>query len=93
MIHARLDYNHIQDPTGKIPEGEPVFLLRAQDQTAASVVRDWVRRNKQIAGHDEHAVALAEAHARLMDQWPNKKIADVPKGIDEEEPEPAAPAA
>ena len=32
MIHAREDYNRIQDPTGKIPADEPVFLLRAQDR-------------------------------------------------------------
>ena len=28
MKHARDDYNRIQDPAGKIPEDEPVFLLR-----------------------------------------------------------------
>ena len=32
MIHARDDYNRIQDPAGKIPADEPVFLLRAQDE-------------------------------------------------------------
>lgn len=30
MIHARPDYNRIQDPENKIPEDEPVFLLRAK---------------------------------------------------------------
>lgn len=32
MIHAREDYNRIQDPDGKIGEDEPVFLLRAKDK-------------------------------------------------------------
>ena len=41
MFHARKDYNRIQDPENKIPEDEPVFLLRAQDIVAAEVVRYW----------------------------------------------------
>lgn len=32
MIHAREDYNRIQDPKGLIPQDEPVFLLRGQDR-------------------------------------------------------------
>ena len=31
MIHARLDYQRIQDPEKKIGTNEPVFLMRAQD--------------------------------------------------------------
>lgn len=41
MKHAREDYNRIQDPEHKIPEDEPVFLLRGQDKVAASAVRYW----------------------------------------------------
>jgi hypothetical protein len=74
MKHARPDYNRIQDPENKIPENEPVFLLRAQDETAAAVVRFWASLNVQ---GDPHAVKLALDHARLMDQWPTKKQADV----------------
>lgn len=32
MIHARKDYNRIQDPEGKIEKDEPVFLIRAKDR-------------------------------------------------------------
>jgi hypothetical protein len=39
MIHARDDYNRIQDPMNKIPLLEPVFLLRAQDLFAAACVK------------------------------------------------------
>lgn len=78
MLHARPDYNpRIQDSENKIPADEPVFLLRAQDQTAAGLVREWARRNEQIAGHDPHAVKLAREHADLMDKWPVKKTSDV----------------
>lgn len=88
MIHARNDYQRIQDPNNTIPADEPVFLLRAQDQTAAETVRHWVKLNKkllketkdltpdQIKGRKK-AIALAEAHAFRMDDWPKKKAADV----------------
>lgn len=38
MLHARKDYMHIQDETGKVGENEPVFLLRAKDQLAPDTV-------------------------------------------------------
>lgn len=55
-----------------IPENEPVFLLRAQDKTAAETVRYWARLQplgqlRQMALH----------HADLMEDWPVKKTADL----------------
>lgn len=76
MKHARADYDRIQDPAGLIPENEPVFLLRAQDQTAAKTVMFWA--SLQPEGP---AKTLALAHACRMKDWPVKKIADVPEGI------------
>lgn len=85
MIHARNDYQRIQDPQSKIPADEPVFLLRAQDSTAAEVVRFWVRLNRRTLAADKKkdgdinvegrkkAIALAEAHAFCMDDWETKK--------------------
>lgn len=93
MIHARNDYQRIQDPQNKIPNDEPVFLLRAQDKTSAEVVRCWVRLNKKLLKDDikargalltkeelhgrKKAIALAESHAFRMDDWEKKKAADV----------------
>jgi hypothetical protein len=88
MIHARKDYNRIQDPglenPDLIPNGanpigkdEPVFLLRASDRTAAQVVRYWANVNEALKDGDQNAVELARCHADLMDQWPHKKTADV----------------
>jgi hypothetical protein len=66
-------------------------LLRAQDKTAAAVVRFWVRLQKKLLAEDrkaaggktvegesgrKKAIALAEAHAFRMDDWPKKKAAD-----------------
>ena len=77
MKHARPDYDRIQDPAGIIPDDEPVFVLRAQDRTAASVVRLWAEAQKTLDDRDDQAIALAEAHADLMDAWPTKHTADV----------------
>lgn len=76
MIHARKDYNRIQDPENKIPEDEPVFLLRAQDQVAAEVVRIWVVLHLARGG-DETIAVLAQRQAELMDEWPKHKPADL----------------
>lgn len=88
MIHARNDYKRIQDPENKIPADEPVFLLRAQDQTAADVVRYWIKLNRRLLLDSENltteekasrkkALVLAEAHVYRMEEWPVKKPADV----------------
>jgi len=42
MKHAREDYNRIQDPDEKIPDNEPVFLLRGQDVLAPNLLREVV---------------------------------------------------
>lgn len=76
MIHARKDYQHIQDATGKIPEDEPVFLLRAQDKAAAAAVRVWCTLHQMLGG--ESTIAdIAWNHAKKMDKWPKKKSADL----------------
>ena len=64
---------------GSTPIGatEPVFLLRAQDRTAAAVVRHWANLNEELLDHDPEAVELARTHADLMDKWPTHKTADV----------------
>jgi len=76
MIHARADYNRIQDPANKIPQDEPVFLLRGQDKVAAAAVRVWAALNDE-AGGDPEASRLAREHADKMDVWPTKKTADL----------------
>ena len=77
MIHAREDYNRVQDPENKIPQDEPVFLLRAQDETAAHVVRFWAFLNQNSAQHNI-LNKMALNHADKMDAWPVKKRADLP---------------
>lgn len=70
MLHSRKDYNEGKMDT--IPKDEPVFLLRAQDKSAASVVRYWAQYQPLGELRDK-----ALEHADLMDKWPVKKIADL----------------
>ncbi len=68
MIHARDDYNRIQDPSGKIGSDEPVFLLRAQDTSAPETLRFWAEENQRNGG-DASLSLLAEEHADRMENW------------------------
>jgi hypothetical protein len=77
MKHAREDYNRIQDPENLIPADEPVFLLRAQDQTAALVVAYWAALQINNCG-DAKAARLAFEQSIKMANWPNRKMPDVP---------------
>ena len=77
MKHARPDYDHIQDPYGRIPADEPVFILRAQDDLAVDLVRTWANLN-EARGGDHRMTQSARAHADLMEAWPKKKRADLP---------------
>lgn len=82
MKHARSDYDQIQDPSGKIPAEEPVFLLRASDMLAPNVVMHWALQAK-ANGCDPEIVAAAENQARAMLEWQQshgRKRPDMPKG-------------
>lgn len=82
MIHARDDYNRIQDPAHLIDDDEPVFLLRAQDKTAPAAVASWAELQYRLGGNREMA-RLALDHAERMQAWqvqhPERvKVADMP---------------
>jgi hypothetical protein len=74
-----MDYERIQDPSGKIPVNEPVFLIRGQDSVGGDAVRAWA--DLYLAkGGDPRIAESARAQAILMDAWSVKKLADVPPG-------------
>lgn len=78
MRHARKDYERIQDPEGKIPEEEPVFLIRGQDVSAPAALRYWAAEHRANGGADELA-CLAELQAAEMEKWQRshvQKVAD-----------------
>jgi hypothetical protein len=80
MKHARDDYNRIQDPARLIPDDEPVFLLRGQDQFAAEVLRYYAYLVQRSKGHDEMLVQRTVDQAAAMDAWPKKKAPDLAFG-------------
>jgi hypothetical protein len=67
MRHGRSDYDRrIQDIAGKIPQDEPVFLIRARDPAAVESVRDYARRVKAMGG-EERVVQRAADQADAME--------------------------
>lgn len=85
MLHARRDYNRIQDPENKIPEDEPVFLLRAQDKLAPELLLDWSKRLRLNGGNPTMAT-MVENHAQKMIIWQkvkNSKLPDLDPTSDE----------
>lgn len=87
MLHASPDYAHIQDPTGKIPADEPVFLLRGQDPVAPLTILFWADIARK-AGAGPDLIEAAGAQAMRMIEWQKVHGAKVPDGL-----KPQAPAA
>jgi len=82
MIHARDDYNRIQDPDNLIPEDEPVFLIRAKDILGPSAVQAWVNLARACRV-DGAMVEAAEKQAQRMRDYQKQngsQIPDMPKG-------------
>ena len=80
MFHARSDYDRIQDPEGKIPDNEPVFLIRGQDIVAPDVLDCWADLHVKRGGSYVIADAV-KIHAERMRTWQREqcaKVADVP---------------
>ncbi len=85
MLHARPDYNRrIQDSENKIPQDEPVFLLRGQDIFAPELLLRWAAKMRLYAKDKDMAETMAkmvEEHAMKMLEWQkngeNRKEPDI----------------
>ena len=77
MIHAREDYNRIQDPYGKIPHDEPVFLIRGQDRAAPGAVEAWANLAEAM-GADPVIIILARNQADMMRDYQESCANKVP---------------
>lgn len=70
MIHARSDYNRIQDPEGKIGEDEPVILFRAQDKLFLGVLYSYRSDLTGDGFRDDHPMVRAiDAHIERTYEW------------------------
>lgn len=72
MVHFREDYNRIQDPKGLIPEDEPVFLLRGQDELAPALLLRWAAELR-LRGGDKEMARLVEDGAQMMIEYQKKR--------------------
>ncbi len=75
MRHAHPKFRGVQDADKRIPEDEPVFLLRAQDSLAAGLVLQWADELEGQGGSIELA-DTARRWAKEMELWPIKKLPD-----------------
>lgn len=83
MKHARADYDRIQDPAGKIPENEPVFLIRGQDLAAPAALRAYASLAHEIGASNDLVMRVLN-HARLMEEWQRevaRKTPDIPEPL------------
>jgi hypothetical protein len=77
MKHARADYDRIQDPAGKIPDDEPVFLIRGQDLAAPDALRAYAKlAHKAGAANDVITATLDQA--RRMEDWQRTRARKTP---------------
>ena len=68
MRHAREDYKRFQDPEEKIPEDEPVFLIRAQDAVGPEAVKAYAEiLERRFPG--SQVASLADEWADEMAEW------------------------
>jgi len=86
MKHAREDYNRIQDPDGKIPADEPVFLLRGQDVLAPDTLRYWADKLRHKY-RNHHMAKMVEDHADAMVEWQKTHKVSIPDLPGKEEQE------
>lgn len=59
----------------KAADNEPLFVLRAQDSLAPTIIRAWAARARR-AGCSEDKVQEAYVIAEEMEHWPNRKLPD-----------------
>lgn len=71
MLHARDDYNRIQDPENKIGADEPVMLFRAQDIWMPQVLAFYANC-VELTGGDPNIIAATRLHVQRAIEWQQK---------------------
>lgn len=80
MKHARADYNRIQDPHKKIPDDEPVFLLRGQDMATPAAMGAWLVEAERIGAKSDILDAVRYHLGRVIQfQSQYRKVPDLPE--------------
>lgn len=71
MIHARKDYDPIQDPRNKIAEDEPVILFRAKDKWFLFILWFYILI-LTITGGQKEMIESLKNHSTLSMDWQKK---------------------
>lgn len=93
MKHARKDYNRIQDPGytddkgvfHKIPDDEPVFLIRAQDLCSSFVLLSYAKKAEDLGAKDNIIDSVLRQADRMI-EWQSThkcKCPDMPSGSEQ----------
>ena len=92
MKFTREDYNRrIVDIEGKIPDNEPVFLLRAQDKFSSLTLKkycEFLEQEAEVTNNNELMAMARELreHAHAMLMWKYSHVPDKPSiGFDKPE--------
>jgi hypothetical protein len=73
---------------GKIPDREPVFLLRGQDQLAPHIIGQWANTLQSTGQEGASIMSMAAIrHAEKMLAWRPRKLPDFPKPGPESTPD------
>lgn len=66
----------VLEKLSKISDDEPLFLVRAQDISAASLVRQWIEKNIPHLGTTHEKILSAESTWYAMCAWPIRRKPD-----------------
>jgi len=70
MLHAREDYNgRVVDAQQKIPEDEPVFLLRGQDTFSIVALDEYADNVEMMLGENNPIVIGARMQVERFKKW------------------------
>jgi len=75
---GRKDYQFLNTDDDPIPDGEPIFIIRAQDTLGYLVVMFYALLCEIILFNSALAEKVRE-HAALFKSWPTQKNPDLPR--------------
>lgn len=81
MLHLRSDYDDLAALDARIPNDEPVFLLRGQDPSAEIAVRAWADDAERL-GAEPNLIRKVRLWATTMGEYARshgKRVADAPE--------------
>lgn len=73
--YGRVTFEH--EPHTPIPDDEPVFILRAQDEEAPGTIIDYAQKCKSAGSPQSHIDAVMGVYWRFL-EWQEQNSTKVP---------------